>query len=90
MKATVGEYLNLWTEVGYEDETDLDVGIDIFIIFAEWVIVGFDDMETRARSAIEKWKKDFKGDQCIEIGIEIALEEEFEDDAIMVDVRRLK
>ena len=90
MKATVGEYLNLWTEAGHEDETDLDVGIDIFIIFAEWVIVGFDDMETRARSAIKKWKKDFKGDQCVEIGVEIALEEEFGDEAIMVEVRRLK
>lgn len=90
MKAVVGEYLNLWTEVGYEDETDLDIGLDIFIIFAEWVIVGFDEMETRARSAIEKFKKDFKGDQCVEIGVEIALEEEFGDEAIMVEVRRLK
>ena len=90
MKAAVGEYLNLWTEVGHEDETDLDIGLDIFIIFAEWVIVGFDEMEARARSAIEKWKKDFKGDQCIEIGIEVALEEEFGDEAIMVEVRRLR
>lgn len=90
MKAAVGEYLNLWTEVGYEDETDLDIGLDIFIIFAEWVIVGFDEMETRARSAIEKFKKDFKGGQCIDIGVELALEEEFGDEAIMIDVRRLK
>ena len=90
MKAVVGEYLNLWTEVGYEDETDLDIGLDIFIIFAEWVIVGFDEMETRARSAIEKWKKDFKGDECVDIGVEIALEEEFGDEAIMVEVRRFK
>lgn len=90
MKAAVGEYLNLWTEVGHEDETDLDIGLDIFIIFAEWVIVGFDGMETRARSAIEKFKKDFKGDQCIDIGVELALEEEFGDEAVMVEVRRLK
>lgn len=90
MKAVVGEYLNLWTEVGYEDETDLDIGLDIFIIFAEWAIIGFDEMETRARSAIEKFKKDFKGDQCVDIGVEIALEEEFGDEAVMVEVRRFK
>ncbi len=90
MKAAVGEYLNLWTEAGHEDETDLDIGLDIYIIFAEWVIVGFDEMETRARSAIEKWKKDFKGDRCIDIGVELALEEEFGDEAVMVEVRRLK
>lgn len=90
MKAAVGEYLNLWTEVGHEDETDLDIGLNILIIFAEWVIVGFDEMETRARSAIEKWKKNFKGDECVETGVEIALEEEFGDDAVMIEVRRFK
>lgn len=59
MKAATGEYINLYTEIGYNDETDLkDDKLDIFILFCEADTgnINMTEMENRARRAIEKWK----------------------------------
>ena len=93
MNAAYGSYLNLWSELGHEDEADLDVSLDIFIVFAEYL---GDDMayvgEDRARNAIARWKaKYYKPGETKSVASKIrkVLQREFAEEAVKVSVRKV-
>lgn len=101
MKTASGEYLNLYTEVGYEDDTDLDVALDIYVLFAEVYSGDIDmiEMENRARDAISKWKngvstRKYAGkpvSNCqISSKIRRVLAKEFEEEAVCISVKNIK
>ena len=101
MKAACGRYLNLWSEIGYEDETDINSNLgyatqlDIFIVFAEFLDdddFNVQEMEDRARNAIMKWKmKHYEPGKTKAITSKIrkVLQREFFEEAVMVSVRKV-
>lgn len=102
MKAATGEYLNLYSEIGHEDETDLhDDKLDIFILFCETDSgsINMAEMEDRARKAIETYKQNGyvakkdendKSLRFIEHKVKRVLEEAFADvDTVLIVVNRI-
>ena len=104
MKTCTGEYLNLFTEIGHDDNTDLpDDKLDIFILFCESCLYSDDFdmtvMETRARNAIENFKNtqyvrrksaDDRSMRFIPEKVKAVLENEFEDASVLVVVNELR
>ena len=97
MRAACGSYLNLWSEIGHEDTTDIDVKLDIFIVFAEFLEyrTGFTawDMEDRARNAIARWKaKYYKPGKTKSVASKIrkVLQREFFEEAVKVSVKETR
>ena len=101
MKVATGEYINLFAEIGYEDETDLqDDKLDIYILFCEKDTGDIDmiEMEDRARRAIERYKhndyirKRNENDwgRFISDKVKRVLEKEFEDvDTVLIIVNNI-
>ena len=100
MKAATGEYINLYTEVGHDDDTDLKHDkLDIFILFCEADAGCLDmiEMEERARNAIKAWMdayytpnyghmspRDVAPHRFIPEKVKKILEEEFEEAVLIV------
>ena len=101
MKVAIGKYLNLYTEVGHIDNSDLETDkLDIYILFYEYLgdELDMDTMEKRAKDAIIKWKdkhyvpKESPTDtkmRFIPEKITKVLEDEFMDEAAFVYIRYL-
>lgn len=79
MKTATGNYLNIYSEVGYRDETDLPFWADIFICFAESSDIDLTEADERARKVLKKYKE-------APCDLTDALKQEFEDDAVFVHI----
>lgn len=96
MKTATGNYLNLYSETGHHDVSDLfDCSADIYILFYESCDIDLAEADERARKALKAWNEnDISGPLVVGFEkytrkLEQYLKDKFLDEAVFVKVRLL-
>lgn len=96
MKVACGNYLNMYSEIGYEDKTDISkIRLDIIVCFFEYLSgdIDYASAEERIRKVITKYK-DTMGDYMYKVSsssicndLQQLIANEFFDEATYVAVK---